>query len=125
LLIDDDALVLSTAQRLLLRAGYRVTCASSGAEALELLAADTLDIDVLLSDVVMPGVSGPQLVAARRALGDRRPAVYMSGYTADALPLPHTPEPEAELVTKPFTSPQLVGAIERAVARARSAKPAG
>jgi hypothetical protein len=43
----------------------------------------------------------------------------MSGYTADALPLPHTPEPDAELVTKPFTSAALVGAIERALASVR------
>jgi PAS domain S-box-containing protein len=119
LLIDDDALVLSTARRLLERAGYRVTCASSGAEALGLLDREALSIDVLLSDVVMPGLSGPQLVAARRAAGDRRPVVYMSGYTADALPLPHTPEPDAELVTKPFTSAALVGAIERALASVR------
>jgi len=116
LLIDDDLLVLRTAERLLQRAGFRVTTASSGFAARELLARDSGGIDVIVTDVVMPGMSGPQLIAERRAVGDLRPVVYMSGYTGDALPLPQAPDADAILVSKPFSSATLVEAIQWALA---------
>ncbi len=116
LLIDDDQLVLRTADRLLQRAGFRVTTAANGFAARELLAQDALGIKIIVTDVVMPGMSGPQLVAERRAVGDARPVVYMSGYTGDALPLPQLPEQGAILVSKPFSSATLVSAIGQALA---------
>jgi two-component system cell cycle sensor histidine kinase/response regulator CckA len=125
LLIDDDLLVLRTADRLLQRAGFRVTTAASGFAARELLAQASLGIEVILTDVVMPGMSGPQLVAERRAVGDRRPVVYMSGYTGDALPMPQLPEAGAILVSKPFSSRTLVAAIARALAEAAAERPTG
>jgi PAS domain S-box-containing protein len=115
LLVDDDVLVLRTAQRLLERAGFPVTVASSGHEAEQVLDRSPDDIALVVSDVVMPGLSGPELMARRRAVGDRRPVVYMSGYTSDALPPTHGREPSAPLVAKPFTSATLVEAIERAL----------
>jgi len=118
-------LVLRTADRLLQRAGFRVTTAANGFAARELLAQDALGIEVMVSDVVMPGMSGPQLVAERRAVGDLRPVVYMSGYTGDALPMPHLPETGAILVTKPFSSATLVAAIVRALTEAAGARPLG
>jgi two-component system, cell cycle sensor histidine kinase and response regulator CckA len=123
LLIDDDLLVLRTAERLLERAGFRVTTASSGFAARELLAQDNGGIEVIITDVVMPGMSGPQLIAERRTVGDQRPVVYMSGYTGDAMPLPQAPEADALLVSKPFTSATLIAAIRQAMAQSSGAKP--
>lgn len=114
LLIDDDQLVLRTTDRLLQRAGFRVTTAASGFAARELLAQSALGIDLIVTDVVMPGMSGPQLIAERRALGDLRPVVFMSGYTGDAMPLPDALDAQGILVSKPFTSATLVAAIGRA-----------
>lgn len=125
LLIDDDQLVLRTADRLLQRAGLRVTTATSAFAARELLARESLGIEVIVTDVVMPGMSGPQLVAERRAAGDRRPVVYMSGYTGDAIPMVQLPEAGAILVSKPFTSRTLVGAIARALAEAAGTRSPG
>lgn len=125
LLIDDDLLVLRTSERLLERAGFRVTVASSGFAARELLARDTGDIDVIVTDVVMPGMSGPQLITERRAVGDARPVVYISGYTGDAMPLSLVPEAAAILVSKPFSSATLVQAIGRAMAESAGRERSG
>ncbi len=121
LLVDDDAPVLRTVQRLLQRAGFRVSTAESGFDALAVLAAAADDIAVIVTDVMMPGLSGPQFVAKRRALGDIRPVIYISGYTGDALPAALLPEAGAALISKPFASSDLVEAINAALGRARPA----
>ncbi len=115
LLVDDDALVLRTAQRLLVRAGFRVSAAESGFDALVALSAPDNDVAVIVTDVMMPGLSGPQFVAERRALGDVRPVIYVSGYTGDALPSGYQPEAGASLISKPFTSAELVEAINAVI----------
>jgi CheY-like chemotaxis protein len=116
LLLDDDPLVLRTAERLLQRAGYRVTTAGSGDEAVALLDDVGLDIALIVTDVVMPGMSGPELVARRRARGDERPVVFMSGFVGDAFTEAPRLDPDAILVAKPFTTASLVEAIGRALA---------
>jgi CheY-like chemotaxis protein len=115
LLVDDDVLVLRTAQRLLERAGFCVRTAAGGAEAERCLDDAREPIDVIVTDVVMPGLSGPALIARRRAGGDARPVVFMSGYTSDAMPVAPLPEASAPLVAKPFTTTTLVSAIQRAI----------
>ncbi|HSG65572.1 MAG TPA: response regulator [Gammaproteobacteria bacterium] len=120
LLVDDDALVLRTAERLLVRAGFRVTAVGSGFEALDALdAAETAGdpIENIVTDVIMPGLSGPEFVAKRRQTGRVASVVYMSGYTGDSLPASLVPEAGAELVSKPFSSATLVSAIRAAMAR--------
>ncbi len=119
LLVDDDVHVLRTAQRLLMRAGFTVTAAASGFDALAALEEDDAGeraIALIVTDVMMPGLSGPQFVARRRELGDMRPVVYMSGYTGDALAPAHAPEAGAVLVSKPFSTSDLLQAIKDALA---------
>ena len=122
LLVDDDPLVLRTAERLLQRAGAEVVTASSAAEAEEAL--DTLapPIALIVTDVVMPGVSGPALIARRRAAGDMRPVVYMSGYTGDAFSEAALLTEDAVLVAKPFTTATLVAAIREAQGQAQASE---
>jgi CheY-like chemotaxis protein len=109
LLIEDDDGVREIARRVLAQAGYTVIEARNGSEALD-LAADQPGIDLVLSDVVMPGPSGPEVVRRLRAA---RPAIiplFMSGYAPESA----GPLDGAELIHKPFTAPELLAAIRRA-----------
>ncbi len=118
LVVDDDPMVLRTAERLIARAGFTVTAVPSGYDALAALAACDARgerVDIILTDVVMPGLSGPQLIAQLREAGDTRPVVYMSGYTGDALPGAVRPTAGAVLVSKPFSGATLVAALRGAL----------
>jgi DNA-binding NtrC family response regulator len=94
------------AQSLLARQGYTVIVASSAEEALRLFD-ENLTIDLVLTDVVMPGASGPALV---RQLMEKRPTVkviYMSGYTEDVITQHGVLQPGIAFLHKPFTSDTL------------------
>ena len=110
LLIEDDDAVREIARRVLTNNGYAVIEARYGSEALE-LATDDASIDLVLSDVVMPGLSGPEVVARLQARRPGLAALFMSGYA---------PESEgslggAELVRKPFTAAQLLSMVRAAL----------
>jgi CheY-like chemotaxis protein len=94
------------AKRLLQRQGYTVLVAADASEALRLFDQHP-SIDVLLTDVVMPGASGPDLT---RQLIAQRPAlkvIYMSGYTEDAILHHGVLKPGIAFLHKPFTSETL------------------
>ena len=109
LLIEDDDGVREIARRVLTRAGYTVIEARYGSEALD-LAADHPHIDLVLSDVVMPGLSGPEVVLRLRATRPEIVPLFMSGYAPES----EGPLGGAELVRKPFTGPDLLAAVRRA-----------
>jgi signal transduction histidine kinase/CheY-like chemotaxis protein len=120
LLLEDEGSVRELAERQLTDRGYRVLAVAKCAEALELAEQHDGPIDLLLTDVVLPQMSGPE-VAER--LGVLRPAVkvlYVSGYTDDALGGHGVLGPGIALLTKPFTSAQL-GRKVREVLDGRSA----
>jgi two-component system cell cycle sensor histidine kinase/response regulator CckA len=79
LVVDDEPLVRRALSRALGSRGYTVLEAEGGAEALALVDARG-QVDLLLADVVMPGMRGPELVRAFRARCPGRPALLMSGY---------------------------------------------
>ena len=84
LIVEDEGIVRKPIVRLLRRHGYHVLAAASAEEALEIEAAHKGAIDLLFTDVVMPGRNGPELA---RILSNRRPGVkvvFCSGYTRDA-----------------------------------------
>jgi PAS domain S-box-containing protein len=106
LIVDDSAGLRELTKRLLQRLGYTVLIAANADEALRVFEQDG-PIDVLLTDVVMPGASGPEL---RRQLVERQPAlkvIYMSGYTEDTIAQHGVLEPGIAFVHKPFTSETL------------------
>jgi PAS domain S-box-containing protein len=109
LLIEDDDGVREIARRVLAQAGYTVIEARYGSEALG-LAADQPGIDLVLSDVVMPGLSGPEVVLRLRATRPEIIPLFMSGYAPESA----GPLDGAELIHKPFTAPELLAAIRRA-----------
>ena len=106
LLVEDSEGLRELAQRLLARQGYTVIVASSAEEALQLFDENVV-IDLVLTDVVMPGASGPALA---RQLMEKRPGVkviYMSGYTEDVITQHGVLQPGIAFLHKPFTSDTL------------------
>jgi len=115
LLVEDEQLVRDMIGPALERRGYRVVAVPSAEAAIEVLAQRDADVDVILSDVVMPGMSGPELLEQVWQSRPGLPAVFMSGYTA--LTLERRPIPEGvTLLEKPFTSERLDEAIRQALA---------
>lgn len=80
LLVDDDSLVLISSQAMLEELGYEVETATSGEQALAILAQSGDTIDCLISDHLMPGICGPELVSKARVLYPRLKALIASGY---------------------------------------------
>jgi PAS domain S-box-containing protein len=103
LLVEDDEMLLRLTERILKESGYLVIAASSGRLALEAIDLRGKPVDLLLSDVVMPGMSGRDLAREleRRKLARR--TLYMSGYTDDAMLKHGVLEPGIALIHKPFS----------------------
>ncbi|HLG55929.1 MAG TPA: PAS domain S-box protein [Vicinamibacterales bacterium] len=117
LLVEDEPAVREMTQAALQRRGYTVLPASSGAEALEIARDNPGRIDLVLTDVVMPGMSGPQLVERLRAEHPVLAAVFMSGYTSDAV-LRHGIETgEADFLQKPFSTAALAAKLRQVLDR--------
>ena len=116
LLVEDAEGLRKLAKRLLQRQGYEVLVASGALEALRLFEQNP-SIDVLLTDVVMPGASGPEL--SRRLIAQRPglKVIYMSGYTEDAIVQHGGINPGIAFLHKPFTSETLGRKIREAVNR--------
>jgi signal transduction histidine kinase len=117
LVVDDDEAVRTTTADLLTGLGYAVQQAANGPFALEILSRDTT-IDALVTDVVMPGMSGPELARRVVSLRPRLPIIFISGY---ANPEGLAGESLSRLVRKPFRVAELQEQIEEAIDQARTA----
>ncbi len=115
LLVEDDAAVRRFAQRVLQRSGYRVAAFSDPGVALEALMADPASFDALVTDVVMPTMSGPNLADRIETVRPRLPTLFISGYGSEAL-LAGAP---AQLA-KPFSGGALAEAVGALFGRAAS-----
>jgi PAS domain S-box-containing protein len=119
LLVEDEPQVRQVAERLLSRAGFRIVSASTPEEALTLLQKPEFPYHVVLSDVVMPGMSGVELAARAREAVPDLPFVFMSGYSTDHTALLGQWHRDEPLVTKPLDIAPLVAALTRALDRRR------
>lgn len=109
LVVDDEPLVLELAGRALTRSGYDVLAAQSGLEALEIVKTKR-QIHVLVSDVVMPGMSGPELLKSVKRLSPSTALVLMSGFvSAEEIDM------AVLFVRKPFSVLALVGMVDQAL----------
>jgi len=108
LVVDDEVAIREMLADALAAEGYKVVGAADGAEAIAAVARDRPD--VVLSDVLMPGLDGPSLIARLRLLGERVPVILMSAY------LRQSPLPSVRLVRKPFELDDLLAAIDAALA---------
>ena len=112
LLVEDEDAVRSMTRQALRRAGWTVIEASSGGDAIQLIESMVHPIDALITDVVMPGISGIRLA---ETVLDRLPhvrVVLMSGYTADTLDLEAVLARGARFVSKPVARRDLLAALE-------------
>jgi len=109
LVVDDEDGVREFIERALGRLGYHVTAVSSGEEALERVRGYFAEpIDLLITDVVLPGISGPELAAALGASRPSMPVLYVSGYASDVTAFHGLPGLAAHVLAKPFGMDALV-----------------
>jgi CheY-like chemotaxis protein len=103
LLVEDEESVRTVASRILRRAGYNVREAANGAEALKICEEDGEDVDLIVTDLVMPEMGGAELaLRLRRRRPDAR-ILFTSGYTQDAVVRQKFLEQGAAFIEKPFT----------------------
>ncbi|BBH67414.1 hypothetical protein ACTI_40990 [Actinoplanes sp. OR16] len=113
--VEDEEAVRDIVCRLLRKAGYEVAAAPNPHEALRMYREENLTFDMLLSDVIMPGMSGTQLAAELRRDRPDLPVLFMSGYTSGPAPGGQAMPPDAPLIHKPFDSKTLLGEVHKLV----------
>jgi two-component system, cell cycle sensor histidine kinase and response regulator CckA len=119
LLIEDDPAVRRMAAEVLFSAGYRVLPAPSGADALRIAAKHEGRLDLLLTDVVMPGMTGPELARQFIFQFPRIRILYMSGYTDDAIEKHGVRGRTGRVLQKPFTHDTLAQSVREALGPVR------
>ena len=113
LLIEDDAVVRQLTARILRRQGYKVLVATQADEALELAADHSTRIDLFLSDVVMPGESGPSVIERLSAARPSTKVLFVSGYPGDDLSRRGVDEGSFRFLAKPYSSEQLAQRVRQ------------
>jgi len=122
LVVEDEAAVRRAVQRNLERLGYQIIAAHDGEDALRI--AETLDgVDLLLSDVVMPGIDGPELACRLREKWQDLPVLFVTGYSADRLARSDAVGPHDRILEKPYQVDDLARTI-RQMLEARQARDA-
>ncbi len=103
LLVEDEAEVRRLANEMLSRQGYKVIEAASGREALRLWDEHKNEIDLVLTDVIMPQMSGPEMANKLKAAHPGLKVIYMSGYAGDVIAKHGVSEASTDFIHKPFT----------------------
>jgi PAS domain S-box-containing protein len=115
LVVEDDETLREITVKLLQDAGYQVVNAGNAEAALSMLAASGRDIDLVLTDVVMPGTSGPALVIQAKKSHPKLCSLFMSGYASDLVGRQGVVLQEGSLLEKPFTRKSLLTKIHVAL----------
>ena len=103
------------ASRILARNGYQVREAEDGADAVRLADDPAQRIDLLVTDMVMPGMLGNEVVDRVRALRPGLPALFISGYAQQVLDFHGMPAADHDILQKPFTEAALLRRVRRAL----------
>jgi signal transduction histidine kinase len=110
LVVDDESLLLTMAETILADFGYKVLTASNGQKALHILGEKTHPVDLIITDLVMPGMGGRELIERIRQHGMTVPVMCTSGYV-----LPEDKQTGAGYLQKPFTSSELLMKVKAAL----------
>jgi CheY-like chemotaxis protein len=113
LVIDDDTHMLSSLSDALIQAGYDVTAASSGQEALD-MARNTV-FDLVISDVRMAGMDGIECIERLRSERSELKSIVITGYASDDVPARAMDLASCDYLCKPFTADQLILSVSRAL----------
>jgi two-component system, cell cycle sensor histidine kinase and response regulator CckA len=109
LLAEDEETIRSLVGEVLTRSGYKVFAAPNGDEAMRLLSQHVGEIDLLLTDLVMPGMGGPDLARAAARLSPNLRVLYTSGYASE--PDQAFEDPDVAFIGKPFSPKELVSKV--------------
>ena len=127
LVVDDDAAIRNVTHRVLASAGYRVLTAADGQEALAFLGDPERTVGLVLTDIVMPGMTGEAFATRAHALRPGLPVLFMSGYERHGA-AEGWPGPGTHVIAKPFTRAALLARVTQALADSAgedsSARPA-
>jgi len=119
LVVEDDSPVRRLLKRVLKTVGHNVLVARDGLEAASLYSEHAGKVDLVISDVVMPGMSGPETVAMLREHAPKLPALFITGYS-DGRPMQG--RGNDEWLVKPFSASTLLPAVQRALATRHGSK---
>lgn len=128
LVVEDDAALLEITKRSLEEVGYTVFASHSPAHAIEMLAQCDDTIHLMITDVIMPGMSGTKLAAYLAAMRPSMKVLYVSGYTDDTIVQHGVLEPGLEFLQKPFSPKTLAAKVDdllRATLPVTNTTPAG
>ncbi|SDM98181.1 hybrid sensor histidine kinase/response regulator [Vreelandella arcis] len=114
LVVEDDELVRDQVRNQLTMSGYRVHSASTASEALTLIE-EQPDIDLLFTDIMMPGMTGRELAEKVQEIRPRMPVLFTSGYAEELLTADYTGKPTFSLLSKPYRKAELLERISRAI----------
>ncbi len=117
LLVEDEDIVRSFAVRALKRQGYEVLEATTGVEALEVMAANEGRIDIVVSDVVMPEMDGPTMLKELRKKNKDLKIIFVSGYPHEAFETSLDKDETFAFLPKPFSLPQLAAKVKEQLGR--------
>jgi PAS domain S-box-containing protein len=115
LLVEDEEAVRRLTRRVLEGVGYDVLEAENGAEAISIFVRTITKIDLVITDVIMPGMSGQELSARLRELEPTQPIMYVSGYTDDTILQHGHFLPNTSFLQKPFSPSALVTRVQEIV----------
>jgi CheY-like chemotaxis protein len=120
LVVEDEKLVRLGVRQQLEDLGYVVLTAGTAHEALEVLRARSIVLDLLLTDVVLPGMSGPELIVAAREQRPRLAVLLMSAFPQEELVAHGRIEPGTPTLEKPFTDKALGLKVHEALSAGRT-----
>lgn len=112
LVVDDESMVRRFASRILTEGGYGVVEAGDGAEALDLVVRENVSLDLVLTDIMMPRLSGVELLEHLSVVAPGLPVVLMSGFSAGDLTTRGISVP-CGLLAKPFPPDRLLDEVRR------------
>ncbi len=118
LLVEDDRSVRELVERIFRERGYKVTATGDGKEAFHVFVAQADQIDLVVTDLIMPGMNGRELVQALQLIRPDLKALYVSGYTEDEIMRRGLHDPSVAFLQKPFTAEVLLAKV-RSVLEAR------
>ena len=124
LIAEDEPGILRFMRRTLEQAGCRVIAGATAEEALQAVEQSGATPDLLVSDIVMPGLSGVELAARVRSRHPGLAVLFASAYTSDALKEQGIASLGAYLLQKPFTGPELLEQVARTLAQRSAGGPA-
>jgi two-component system cell cycle sensor histidine kinase/response regulator CckA len=115
LVVDDEPEIRKLVSAMLLPQGYQIILADTGEQAIKIFRKQSKDIDLLLTDVVAPGMAGPTLADQLTELKPDLRVLFMSGYDNRQVVQKYVVEKGSLLLTKPFTVKQLKEKVEEAL----------